>query len=85
MTNYKVYILIWRKNNYMSTITLEKNFDYFLKSNFDEFKEGEWVAIFENRVIAHGNELKKVIEEVKKIMPLSKVLISKVKKTARYL
>ncbi|MDO8538043.1 MAG: DUF5678 domain-containing protein [archaeon] len=64
---------------------MEKNFDYFLKSNFDEFKEGEWVAIFENRVIAHGNELKKVIEEVKKIMPLSKVLISKVKKTARYL
>lgn len=68
----------------MNTL-LEKNFEYFLKSEFSEFDDGEWVAIHDNKVVSHGKSLKEVVSEVKKTMPLSKVLISKIKKTASYL
>ncbi|AJF60746.1 MAG: hypothetical protein QT03_C0001G1267 [archaeon GW2011_AR10] len=67
-------------------LTIEKSFQYFLDNNFDNYKEGEWIAIYEKNVIAHGLTLKKVLEKVKNEgKPLSKVLISKVKKTASYL
>lgn len=66
-------------------LTLEKSFDYFLKEDFNGYKEGEWVAIHENKIIAHGFELKKVIELAKEKAPIAKVLFSKVKKTASFL
>ena len=64
---------------------LDKNFDYFLKNDFSDVKEGEWIAIYNNNVISHGLNLKKVIFEAKKMAPISKVLLSKIKKTASYL
>lgn len=57
----------------------EKNFDYFLKQGFPDFKEGEWVAIYNNAVVSHGVNLKQVVSEAKRIAPLSKVLLSKTK------
>jgi ribosomal protein S3AE len=65
--------------------SLEKNFNYFLDLSFKRYLEGEWIAIFNNQVISHGKSLKDVISSAQKIAPLSKVLISKVKKTASYL
>ena len=35
--------------------------------NFDNYKDGEWIAIYEKNVIAHGLTLKKVLEKDKKI------------------
>lgn len=64
---------------------LQKNFDYFLKRDFEEFSEGEWVAIYNNKIVSHGLTLKKVIKEAENIAPLSKILISKIKKSASYL
>ncbi|MDO8627662.1 MAG: DUF5678 domain-containing protein [Candidatus Diapherotrites archaeon] len=64
---------------------LDKSFDFFLKTDFEKYPEGDWVAIYENKVVAHGNALKQVISMAEKIAPISKVLLSKVKKTARYL
>lgn len=64
---------------------LDKNFDYFLKNEFSDLEEGEWVAIYNNDVVSHGLNLKKVIDEAKKVAPMSKVLLSKIKKTASYL
>ncbi len=69
----------------MASISLEKNFNYFLNNDFLEYKDGEWVAICNNKVISHGLVLKEVIEKAKKIVPISKILLSKVKKTASYL
>jgi ribosomal protein S3AE len=64
---------------------IQKNFNYFLDMSFKPYKEGEWIAIFENKVISHGMELKDVVNSAKEIAPLAKVLISKIKKTASYL
>ena len=63
----------------------ETNFNYYLNLDLNKFKEGEWVAIHSNKVIAHGMALKKVVEEAKKIAEMKKILFSKVKKTALYL
>ena len=69
----------------MASISLEKNFNYFLNNDFLEYQDGEWVAIYNNKVISHGLVLKEVIEKAKKIVPISKILLSKIKKTASYL
>lgn len=65
--------------------TLEKNFDFFLNQNFAEIKEGEWVAIYNKAIIAHGKDLMAVIQEAERIAPRLQVLFSKIKKTAKYL
>ncbi len=64
---------------------VEQNFRYFLGHEFEKYKEGEWVAIFGDKVISHGESLKTVISEAKKTAPMSRVLLSKIKKTASYL
>ena len=64
---------------------LDKNFDFFLNNQFKNYAEGEWVAIHEKRIISHGKKLADVIKEAKNTAPISKVLLSKVKKTASYL
>ena len=69
----------------MVNAAIDKNFEYFLKNSFSGFEEGEWIAIHKNKVIAHNSNLKGVITDAKKQVPLSQVLISKVKKTACYL
>ena len=66
-------------------VATEQNFNYFLNNQFTEFAEGEWVAIYNKQVISHGKSLEKVIKLAKKTAPMSKVLISKIKKTASYL
>jgi len=63
----------------------EKNFEYFLDNDFSKYADGEWVAIYNNEVISHGVKLKKVMEKAKSKVSLSKVLISKVKKTPSFL
>ncbi len=65
--------------------SLTSDFNYFLDNQFREFNEGEWLAIYNNAVISHNITLSKVIEDAKKIAPLSNVLFSKVKRTASYL
>lgn len=63
-------------------LAVQKNFDYFLDESFKGFRDGGWVAIFDQKVIAHGDSFKSVMAHAKKIAPLAKVLFSKVKKTA---
>ena len=47
----------------MGQISLEKSFDYFLKNDFTEYKEDEWVAICGEKIVASGYDLKEVIKE----------------------
>lgn len=67
------------------TTNLDDNFSYYLNLDFNNYLEGEWIAIYQNKVISHNNSLKLVISEAKKVAPLAKVLISKIKKSASYL
>lgn len=55
----------------------ESNYEYFLETNLEKYK-GEWVTICDNRIISHGNNLKKVVEETKKVCGNKKFLIAKV-------
>jgi len=64
---------------------LDKGFDFFLKSDFSGFEDGEWVAIHKDRVISHGRSLKTVVEQAKGLVPPSDFLVSRVKKTASFL
>ncbi len=43
----------------------EENYSFFLETNLDKYK-GQWVTICDNKIINHGEELKKVIEKTKK-------------------
>lgn len=64
-------------------VSLEKNFEFFLKTDFLDYEEGEWLAIHCEKVISHGKNLKEVIRKAKETAPIAKVLITKVRKTAR--
>ena len=67
-------------------IGIEKSFDFFIKNDFKEYAEGEWVAILNKEIISHNMNLEKVVNAVKeKSLPLSKVLITKVRRTAVFL
>lgn len=64
---------------------INTNFEFYLKNDFSNYIEGEWIAIYNDKVISHGKQLSIVTKNAEKIAPLSKVLLSKVKKTMRYL
>ena len=64
---------------------IEENFNYYLTNHFLNYQEGEWLAIYNNNVISHGEKLEKVVSASKKVASVSKILFSKVRKTARYL
>lgn len=55
----------------------ESSYDYFLRTNLNEYK-GEWVTICDSKIISHGDNLKKVVEEAKKECGSKKFLIAKV-------
>lgn len=69
----------------MPQLTAEKNFDFFLKTDFQGFEENEWLAICDEKVIAHGMDLKKVIHEAKSACGTVRPLFTRVKKLAHYL
>jgi len=61
----------------MSNTILESSYNYFLETDLNKYK-GEWVTICENKIASHGVDLKKVVEEAKKICGNKKFLIAKV-------
>lgn len=56
---------------------LIQNYSFFEKTKLDNFI-GEWVAICNQKIVAHGKKLDKVLEETKKICPKVKPLIVRV-------
>lgn len=56
---------------------LEKNYEVYLQTNLHPYL-GEWVAICDNKVVAHGKNVKNVFEEAKKKYPNNKPLLTKV-------
>ncbi len=55
---------------------MDKNYHYFMRTNVDAFV-GQWVAICNQQIVAHGNNVKKVFEEAKKICPRERPLLTR--------
>ena len=64
---------------------LENSFQAILKQGFEEYSNGEWLALLDDKVIAHGFSLKQVAAEAEKTASRSKVLFSKIRHKAHYL
>lgn len=56
---------------------LKQNYEFFIETNLEEY-EGEWVAICDNKIVAHGKDVKKVFEDAQKKCPGNKPLLSKI-------
>ena len=69
----------------MKQMAAEKSFDFFLKSDFKDYDENEWVAICGDRIIAHGKNLKTVIKKASGSCKKTRPLFTRVKKLAHYL
>ena len=69
----------------MAYANAEKSFEFFLKSDFKEYKEDDWLAICGGKVVAHGQNLKEVMQKAKNIPGAIRPLFTRVKKTAQYL
>lgn len=58
---------------------LEKNYQAFLKVNISSYT-GEWIAICNSHIVAHGKNVKKVFADAKKKYPKEEPLLAKVPK-----
>ncbi len=61
----------------------EKSFEFFLKSDFREYNENEWLAICCDKVVAHGLDLKEVMKQAKGVSCTIRPLFTRVKKVAQ--
>lgn len=64
-------------NKAQSQLELRENFNSFISFAAKTEKEG-WAVIVENEVVAQGNDLKKLLKNVKKEYPDKRPLISRV-------
>ncbi|MBS3077543.1 succinyl-CoA synthetase subunit alpha [Candidatus Pacearchaeota archaeon] len=55
----------------------EMNYEFYVESDMSKYI-GEWVAIFEGKVIAHGKNIKLVAEEATALAKGRKVLFARV-------
>ena len=56
---------------------LKKSYEYFIEADLDKYT-GEWVAICDNKIVAHGKDIKKVFKESQEKCKGKKPLLSKV-------
>ena len=58
------------------------NYDFFISQDFSKFV-GEWVALNNKKIIAHGKDFKKVYFEAKKKLKGKRPFISKIRSSAK--
>lgn len=56
---------------------MDKSYNFFLKADLSKYI-GEWIAIVDDRIIAHGDDVKKIYNEAKAKYPKKRPLITKV-------
>lgn len=56
---------------------MDKSYSFFLKADLSKYI-GEWIAIVDNAIVAHGNDVKKIYEEAKAKYPKKRPLITRV-------
>jgi len=65
---------------------IDLEFEFYINNDFSGLKDNTWIAIYKQKVVSSGEKLHDVITSVKEqSIPISKVLITKIKQTARYL
>ena len=61
----------------MAQTIQESNYQYFMHVDISKYI-GEWIAIYEDKVIAHGKDLKEVAVRAREISGGKKFLLAKV-------
>ena len=56
---------------------MNTNYQFFMKENMDKFI-GEWVAICDNKIISHGENVKEVFSGAKKKCPNKRPLLTRI-------
>jgi len=55
----------------------EKSYQYFMNTDISQYS-GEWIAVCGDKIVAHGRNLKEVVEEAKKNSLGNKFLLARV-------
>ena len=53
------------------------NYQFYMETDVHKYI-GEWIAICDNKIIAHGNKIKEVANEARKICGNKKILLARV-------
>ena len=53
------------------------NYQFFMKTDISHYI-GEWIAISNQKIVAHGKDVKQVFKEAKEKYPQNKPLITRV-------
>ena len=61
----------------MSGSEISKSYDFYTGADLSRYA-GEWVAIINDKVVAHGNRVKEIISKSKEIEPGKTPFIAKV-------
>ncbi len=61
----------------MTKTMQEINYSFFMESDLSQYI-GEWIAICENKIIAHSKNLKEVVSKAKEISGEKRFLLARV-------
>lgn len=56
---------------------MDKNYQFFMKTNIDSYI-GKWIAVCNEKIVAHGKDAKKVFKEAKEKCPKERPLLTRV-------
>ena len=59
-------------------------FDYYVNADLTAYK-GQWVAIIDNSVIAHGKNVKEILRAAKQLKPNKTPFLAKIPSSSRLL
>lgn len=59
---------------------MNDNYAYYMKSNLEQYL-GQWVAVVDSKVVAHGENAKEVYDQARKLYPAEVPLLSCVPKS----
>ncbi len=56
---------------------MDKNYNFFMKSNVDHYV-GQWIAICDQKIVAHGKDVKTVFKQAKEKCPKERPLLTRI-------
>lgn len=56
---------------------MDKNYNFFMKTSIDQYV-GEWIAICDQKIVAHGKDVKTVFKQAKDKCPKERPLLTRV-------
>lgn len=56
---------------------MDKNYEFFMKTDVNRFI-GQWVAVCNQKIVAHGKEVKEVFKEARAKCPKERPLITRI-------